>query len=208
MSMTDQQKHDLLMEMRPEGATHDSAACMYCTVKASKEENVAESEAIFTQEQHEQLLSTAVQRASAEARAEADVDVLRLNEELKAVTEARDEMAEKLAELERTIAEREEADRLSHVAEERAAAVKSVASFNDEQIENRKESWAKMDEEDFVSYLEDIRVAASAAPAPQEEGKAPTSIFDGTRATAGEEGTEESVITAFFSKGLSVAAQS
>ena len=61
MSMDNQRKHDLLMEMRPDDASHDSALCMYCTVKASEEETVADDPvAIFTQEQHEQLLATAV----------------------------------------------------------------------------------------------------------------------------------------------------
>jgi len=207
MSMTDQQKHDALMELRPEGATHDATGCMYCTVKASKEENVAESDVKLTQEQHEQLLSAAVERAEAEARAKADADVLSLNEQVEALTKERDELNDKLSELQRVIADSEEADRLSKLGDERAAAVKAVASFTDEQLEERKESWAKQDEEAFNAYLEDIQeVAKAAAKASNGDKGAPKTSFDGTRATAGEEGTEASVIAKFFS--VSSASQS
>lgn len=205
MSMTDQQKHDLLMEMRPDDAKHDSANCMLCTVKASKEENVAgESEAIFTQEQHEQLLASAVENASNEARASADADVLSLNEKLDELTKANTALTEEIDELKRANAERDENDRLAELAEERVAEVKAVASFNDEQIEKRKESWANLSEEDFASYLEDIQLATASAK-PEGE-KAPKSKFDGTRATAGEEGTEGSVVADFF--GVASAVQS
>ena len=198
MSMTDQQKHDLLMEMRPDDASHDSANCMLCTVKASKEENVAgESEAIFTQEQHEQLLASAVENATAEARASADADVLSLNEQLADLAKANEALTEEVETLKQGIADRDETDRLAELADDRVTEVKAVASFNDEQIEKRKESWAKMSEEDFASYLEDIQLATASEAKPEGE-KAPKSNFDGTRATAGDDGTEGSVVADFF----------
>jgi chromosome segregation ATPase len=209
MSMADQQKHDLLMEMRPDGAHHDEAACMFCTAKASEEENVADDQAIFTTEQHEQLVATAVQNALAEAQAELDAEILSLNERLEAASAALDEKDARIAELEKSIADREESERLAALQAERVEAVQAVVNFSDEQIEKRKESWATLSDEDFAAYLEDISSVAEAAKAAEEKGEElPKTEFDGTRATAGAEGTEESVITDFFSKGLNAAVQS
>ena len=168
MSMTDQQKHDLLMEMRPDGAVHDGAVCMYCTNKASEEENVADDPvAIFTQEQHEQLLATAVEKATVEARTSADAEVLSLNEQLEAAKTAADESASTITELETAAADRVEAERLAVLEGERVDAVAAVVEFSDEQIETRKEAWTNMSVEDFDAYLDDIRAVAKAAPAAE-----------------------------------------
>jgi hypothetical protein len=204
MSMTDQQKHDLLMEMRPDGASHDDVVCMFCTNKASEEEIVADDLAIFTQEQHEQLLATAVENASVEARATADAEVLSLNEQLEAATTALDEATTTIASLETADADRVEAERLATLAGERVEAVKAVVNFSDEQIETRQDSWTKMSDDDFAAYLEDLRAVASAKPA----GEAPKTSFSGTRATAGAEGTEDFVVSKFFGSVLEDAAQS
>jgi hypothetical protein len=207
MGMTEQRKHDLLLELRPEGAEHDFAGCRLCTVKASKEEKVAtEDQAIFTQEMHEQLLATAVEKATTEATASADAEVLSLNEKLATANQAHEETLEVIADLKREIAEAAETARLEVLEGERVAAVEAVVQFSNEQIAKRKESWAKMSEEDFDSYLEDIQTAAKADASA--EPKAPRTVFDGTRATAGEEGTEGSVIRDFFSTGLTTASQS
>jgi len=210
MSMDNQRKHDLLMEMRPDGAQHDSAKCMYCTVKASEEGTVAEDQKIFTQEQHEQLLASAVEKASVEARATADAEVLSLNEQLEAATKAKDDAERALADLEAKIAERDEADRLAALIGERVDAVKAVADFSDEQIEKRKESWSKMDEDAFAVYLEDLQAVAEISAKAHEEGEGegtPKTKFDGTRTTAGKD-EEEDVLRGFFSTDLTFAAQS
>lgn len=210
MSMTDQQKHDLLMEMRPEGAHHDQAVCMFCTVRASKEEkNVADDQAIFSGEQHEQLVATAVEKAKADARVELDAEILSLNEKLATASAALDEKDVQIAELQKSIADRDEAARLEALAAERVDAVQAVVKFSDEQVEKRKESWANLSEEAFAAYLEDLSsVAAESAKASHEGGELPKTKFDGTRTTAGADGTEESVISDFFSKGLTAAVQS
>lgn len=207
MSMTDQQKHDLLMEMRPEGAVHDDAVCMFCTNKASEEENVAENDqAIFTQEQHERLLASAVENATSEARATADAEVLSLNEQLEAAKTAAEEAAVTIASLEKDAEDRDEAERLAVLEGERVEAVGAVVEFSDEQIETRKEAWTSMSEDDFSAYLDDLRAVAKAAPAAEK--KIPDSSFDGTRATAGDDGTESYVIGDFFSSDLEAATQS
>lgn len=203
--MTNQQKHDLLMELRPDDAQHDEAVCMFCITKASEEEKVAEKkEAIFTQEQHEQLLATAVEKASIEAKAGVDAEVLSLNEKLKAVTKAAEESAETITKLEKATADRDEAERLAVLEGERVVAVKAVAKFSDEQIEKRKESWSKMDDDDFEAYLEDIKAIAAVKP-DDDPSKKPT--FDITRTTAGAD-VDGTAVSAFFQSDLSVAAQS
>jgi len=212
--MTDvdnQRKHDLLMEMRPDDAQHDSVSCMYCTVKASEEETVAEDHAIFTQEQHEQLLATAVEKATAEATATADAEVLSLNEKLEAATKELDEAARAVADLETQITDRDEADRLAALEGERVAAVQAVVTFSDEQVEKRKESWSKMDDEAFVAYLEDIKEAAKASESDDDDDDdddAPETSFDGTRTTADDKSKEVSALAGFFSSNLDLAAQS
>jgi hypothetical protein len=212
MSAENQRKHDLLMEMRPDDATHDKAMCMYCTAKAFEEENVAEDQKIFTQEQHEQLLTSAVERASAEARAEADAEVLSLNEKLEAATEAADETARTIADLQKQIEDRDEAVRLATLEGERVADVQAVVAFSDEQIEKRKESWSKMDEEAFEAYLEDIKEAATASASDDDDDDdddGPDTSFDQTRTTADDKSKDKgSALTGFFNSDLDLAAQS
>jgi hypothetical protein len=59
-----------------------------------------------------------------------------------------------------------------------------------------------MPEEDFGAYLEDIRAVAKS---PKDEDKDPETKFDGTRETAGDDGTEQSAIATFFSSALQTA---
>jgi hypothetical protein len=204
MSKPYRELHDLLLEGKPEGADHDKGKCPICTGEietASQEENVAD-EAIFTTEQHEQLLSAAVENAKAEATADADAEVLRLNEQLKQA-EGKAEAAEtQVTELESKISDRDEAERLAALADERAELVKAAVNFSDEQIEARKESWATKDDEEFEALVEDYKAAADAATEKSEDdGKTPESKFDGTRQTAGEDTGPESV-KKFFDTGL------
>ena len=204
--------HDLLLEGKPEGADHDKGKCPICSGErdiASQEGNVSD-EAIFTTEQHEQLLSAAVESAKAEATTDADAEVLSLNEQLK-LAEEKTEAAEtkvteaetKVTELESSNSDRDEAERLGTLADERAELVKAAVNFTDEQIEARKESWAKRDEEEFEALVEDYKAAAEAATEKSGENKkTPTKTkFDGTRTTAGDDTGPESV-KKFFETGL------
>jgi hypothetical protein len=207
MDVDEKAVHDLLLANRPNGADHDPTSCAFCTKAASKEEekNVTD-QAIFTQEQHEQLLASAVETASAEAAATADAEILTLNEQLDAAKAQLVEEEKQVTDLETKISDRDEQARLEELAGERVAAVKAVANFTNEQIEERQESWAKMSEEDFAAYLEDIQAVAKAAV--EKKADPPKPNFDGTRSTAGEDGTEGSVVKDFFLGGLSTAAQS
>jgi vacuolar-type H+-ATPase subunit I/STV1 len=203
MDVTAQVLHDWLIENRPDGADHPSDCAMCAETASTQEENVS-AEATLTQEQHQQLLESAVEKVKAEAVAAADADVLHLNEQLAEAKSALAEKDEEIASLKATISEREEAERLEALANERVEQVKAVASFNDEQIATRREAWAKMDEGEFGAYLEDIK--AVAAVKVTTDDKAPITAFDGTRETAGD-GTEQSAIEQFFRTDLSAAAQ-
>lgn len=201
--MSETMIHDLLLEMKPESASHDEDKCPICSIqaRASQEEDVAEP--IFSEEQHQQLVASAVEKATEEIRSEHDAELLRLNEQLKQAEESATAKDEKISELEAQISEREEQERLEQLANERADQVKAVATFSEEQIEARKMSWAKKDEEEFEALLKDYEeiAKASAQPGEEKEETPPKSNFNGTRETAGEEG-EGTVLASFFETGL------
>lgn len=157
---------------------------------------------IFTQEQHESLLESAVRKAVEEATKAVDGELLKLNERVEAAEsdiEERDakiaERDTKIAELQAKIDEREEADRLAAVADERAKLVLAEVKFTDEQVEARKMAWAQMEDEAFDAYVEDLK--AISKPSKQ----VPSTKFDGTRAVAE---LETSAVQAFFDSDVVV----
>jgi len=198
MGVTGRTLHDALLEIKPEGVVHDEF-CPFCTEAASEhEEEDVTDQAIFNEEQHEQLLASAVEKALEEASALTDKEILRLNEQLEEAEKALTEKDTELASLQSTITDREESDRLEALADERVELVQAVANFSDEQVDARKASWAKMDEDAFSGYVADIKVAVAAVETLDSED-APKSSFDGTRVTAGEEGTETGAVKSFLS---------
>jgi len=200
MGVTGRTLHDALLEIKPEGVVHDEF-CPFCTEAASEqEEEDVTDQAIFNEEQHEQLLASAVEKALAEASALTDKEILRLNEQLEEAEKALAEKDIEVANLQSTITDREESDRLEALASERVELVQAVANFSDEQIDARKASWAKMETEDFTAYLDDIKVAVAAVAKPLSV--VPETEFDGTRVTAGEEGTDIGAVKSFLT-GLS-----
>lgn len=189
--------HDWLLEHKPEAANHDAMNCSFCVEKASTEENKVAEDKIFTQEQHEQLLAAAVESAISEATSKMDAEVLRLNEQVEELTKATEGKDEEIDTLKKSIEERDETDRLAKVGAERKDLVKAKAAFTDEQLDARMEQWAKMDEDEFKAYLEDIETVAKAS----KSDKTPESIFEGIRETAAE-GDEMAVLKGIFSGDL------
>lgn len=199
--MSEKELHDQLLAEKPDGAIHKKDKCPICLVN-SEEENVSDN-ANFTQEQHEALLKSAVEKASEEAKASLDADILGLNEQLAQAQGAIAAKDEEISELNSQIEARAEEDRLAKLADERAELVRAAKiNFTDEQIEDRKMSWAKKDEEEFASLLEDYAAVATAKV--DEDDKPPKSNFDGTRETAGDD-TGPNVLSAFFGGNLSAA---
>lgn len=204
MDVTEQVLHDWLLGHKPEGAEeHNPVTCAYCTEKAShQEETVSTEKQMISQEQHEALLASAVEKATATAQAELDAEILRLNEKLEEATTALTERDAEIETLKSEISTRDEAARLEALAAERVELVQAAAHFSKEQIDARRSVWANMSEGDFTAYLEDITAVAKSSG---DDKKIPDSKFDGTRATAGEEGVETSAIKALF--GLAASGQ-
>jgi hypothetical protein len=191
-----------LLEGKPDGANHDAAKCPLCSSRAtaSQEENV--DEAKFTQEQLDQLVSAAVEKATDSAKAETDAEILRLNEQLKQAEDKAEAAETKVTELETSISDRDEADRLAELADERAKLVKAAVNFSDEQIESRKASWATKTDEEFDALLEDYKAAAAAKASDGKGDETPPPTgFDGTRDTAGDK-TGPDALKEFFGAGL------
>ena len=142
--------HDWLLEHRPEGASHDEEDCPLCTQRPSgMEEAVTDEQKIFTQELHEQLLESAVEKALNEAQTASDAEILRLNERVEASEKELADREAKIEELSSTIAEREEQDRLEALADERVELVRAAANFSTEQIEERRLALGKDDRGGF-----------------------------------------------------------
>lgn len=193
--MSEKELHDLLLKEKPEGAQHDEDKCPICLVReASQEEKVAE----ITQEQHEALLETAVEKAKTEVQSKVDAEILDLNEQLEQANETITLKDAKIEELEAQIKERAEKDRLAELAEERAELVRAAeVNFSDEQIEARKESWAAKSEEDFNALLEDYKAVAKAKVVGEGGETPPSDGLNGTRETAGDQ-TGAKAVKAFL----------
>lgn len=194
--MTRQERHDDLLRHMPEGASHDAESCPLCVTASTQEEDVADK--IFTQEQHEQLLESAVQKAVLDATKATDTEVLRLNERIEAAEKELAERDQAITELEEQVSDRERQDHLEALAEERAKLVQAEVSFSEEQIEARRLAWAGMEEDEFGEYLKDLKVVAKAT---DDGKKAPKTKFDGTRAVAE---LETNAVKAFFDSDVVV----
>ena len=97
--------------------------------------------------------------------------------------------------------EREETSRIAELADERSDQVKEVTKFSDEQLAERKEGWAKMEDSAFEALLADLKeVSESAESASTEKGKTkvPKSKLEISRETAGKNGTDGEVVKKFF----------
>lgn len=195
---TEQVIHDWLLANKPDAASHEADSCKFCLEPDQEKEEVAEGDKIFTQEQHEQLLASAIEKARKDATTAADAEAVKLNERVMAFEKEADEKDTKIAELEAEILSRDEKIRLDALASERAKLVQAEVNFSDEQIEARKAQWAALSDGDFKAYLDDIREVAKANGGKKEEKKDDNkSTFDGTRQTAGDK-EEVDVIKDFF----------
>lgn len=195
---TEQVIHDWLLANKPDAASHEKDSCKFCLEPDQEKEEVAEGDKIFTQEQHEQLLASAIEKARKDATTAADAEAVKLNERVMAFEKEADEKDARIAELEAEIQSRDEKIRLDALASERAKLVQAEVNFSDEQIEARKAQWAALSDGDFKAYLDDIREVAKANGGKKEPKKDETKpIFDGTRQTAGDK-EEVDVIKDFF----------
>jgi chromosome segregation ATPase len=194
--------HDYLLSVKPTEKDHDVAACPFCTNETASDggEQMAEDGKIYDQATVDALVAAAVESAVKEAREETDAEVIRLNAELEQAQSELTEAKASVEDLESSISERDEAARLGKLAEERAKQVSEKASFTDEQIDERKERWAKMPDEEFEALLAEYELVAAAAAEGKREKpkpKAPVTRFDQARDTSNSN-DGESVVATFF----------
>lgn len=176
--------HDLLLDLAPEGASHDTAACGFCSpsdtedtmdtfspeqVEARVNEATAALQAQL-RELQEQLGQTetaaAVEAAVADAVAPLQTRVDELTAQLDAsVAEARtatekyDALVALLEEAEAARVAREEAEARK---DERIAAAREAAPFfNDEDVAQRADRWCALDDDAFEAQLVDYRELAA-----------------------------------------------
>lgn len=189
MNVTGKDLHDFLLREGGDFKSHNPEQCVHCAAKASWEGKYV-AEKILDQDQHDQLVAAAVEKAVAEARAEADKEILRLTTELDNFKDQLEKSEQRIEELDTEIARRDDEARLRELADERAKKIKEVANFSDEQIESRKDGWAKLDEAQFEAVLEDFKTVVAQAKEVAQESTKPETSFSGTRETAGEDGSE------------------
>lgn len=195
--MTRQERHDYLLGHQPEGAVHDAESCPLCKATSTQEEDVADE--IYTQEQHEQLLESAVQKAVSDATKATDGEILHLNERIEASEKELEDRDALIADLRSQIADRETQDRLEALASERVELVQAEVNFSEEQVEARRVAWAEMEEDEFDAYLADLKVISASKKDDEEE--TPKTAFDGTRQVAG---LETNAVKAFFDSDVVV----
>lgn len=188
--------HDGILAKAPKGFEHDASSCTYCKEVASQQEDKVSENKIYDQETVDALLTAKVEEAVAAASAKltSELEEFRTgNAELTSKLEERDEEVSKLKE---DIEKREEASRLEELADARAAKMKEADVFSDEQIEERKLDWAALEEDAFDGLLKDYTIVLETAAKHQK--KTPSTKLDGTRETAGDEGSEANAVHAFF----------
>jgi len=149
------------------------------------------SDKVYDQATLDALLADARSKASEEAKAQASEEIADLKAKLQEAESERDKAKAEVEELQKKVTELE----TEKLEDERAKLIKDATDLSDEKIAERKSAWAKMDEDAFYSMLEDMKAtreaAASGKSKPKEEQKPPSSEdLDGTRETAGEEGTD------------------
>ena len=210
-----QRAHDALLELRPEGASHDG--CPLCIPDAGNDRakevaHVTDTANVYTEDQHFALLQSAVQRGTAElstVKEQLETQVASLTE---AKTNAEAQLAEAQAkadvlEAEKATAEAEKAAiakefedfkaelaRKEEIETRKADRVSKVKAANanlaDEYFtEARAQRWAEMADEAFEALVEDMTALTAAQKA--ETSSTDTDTKSAARETAAFTGGKE-----------------
>lgn len=204
--------HDRLLEMKPEGASHDASDCPVCNGTVTDSEHSNEDPQggtlkTYTEDEYNALLAqvadleakvneldgarqeSEVEARIAEAKAAADAEVEDLQSKLDtAVLEAqaaKDERDQIVAYFEQLKADEEAAEQIAALREERIGRVKEVASFPDDYIAARADAWAALDEEAFEAALADWKAIANKGGDPVPATTAMTASRDTTNQPQG-----------------------
>lgn len=205
--------HDLLVAMKPEGASHDEDTCTICAAGSDQSGDdmadktfteaelhaataAAVAEAVKPLEEKIKDLSASQESAEVESKiAEATAELTAKVEAVEAERDtavieaetAKTAAAELTAFLESVAAEEAATAETARLRDERIAKVAEVASFPAEYVEKNADRWASMEEAAFDGLLADY-TAAGAKPAPKSEGgdTVPTgTAFTASRETSG-----------------------
>ena len=152
------------------------------------------AEKLYDQEQVDSLVTAAVDKTVGEEKANFDKELASVRAELAQATEESEKASAELVSLRETIAEKDEAVRLTILADERAARVKEVASFTDDELEQRKDRWSLMTEDEFGLTLKDFEAIATAATtksSKDDKKTAPVSKFEQARDKASDSDGED-----------------
>ena len=201
--MEGQELHDKLREGLPQGAEclDDCPYCPEPPEKASKEGHVSDNAKVFDQETVDSLLDAARSKAADEAREEVADELATANDALEAKDEELTKAVAEVESLKSENTEREDKARLDELADERSAQVAEVTKFSDEQLEERKAGWAKLDDDAFETVLADLKEVSESAETASNDGKkpkVPKTKLDGDRETAGNTGTDTERVRKFF----------
>ena len=181
--------HDRLLEVKPDGASHDEGDCPLCAVMAADTRTQGGVMAEFTQqdldaavtaatgplqqkltELEAQAQETEVGKAVAAAVAERETQIAGLQTQLDSATAARTAAESKLSETEQfwtdAITAHEEAAATAARRDQRVGQAAELGVFNEEYISQNADRFAAMSDDDFAARLEEWRlIAAEAKPA-------------------------------------------
>lgn len=208
--------HDkILAEMSAEEVTAHEATCLFCNPELTEEDSNERGEMkSFTEQEKDEAVKTAVAEALAplqdeldklkadkadgevdaritEAKAEADKLVADANlEKDQAVAEAtaaakkHDDL---VAYLEKLQADAEAAELAETRKTERLDALKAVADFPEDYVADNLERWVAMDDEQFGSMVETLKLVSVKEEAGEEKpaSKIPDTAMLGTRSEKG-----------------------
>lgn len=187
-SMSPKELHDQWLQQKAEGASHDTASCMYCTQKIVESASATGgagnqmSDKTHTKEEVDAAIAAAVKPLEAQlseltagkqteeteakiaaAKAEGDAALAEAQKELDlkiAELEAvKTEFAEFKTGLEALEAEAAEAAALEGRKADRVEKVKEVANYSEERIAERSAGWAAMSDEEFAFFIDDLKTA-------------------------------------------------
>lgn len=166
--------HDELLGVKPDGVEHP-ADCIICLDESPETTNHRQTaeesgmeHATLTQDQHEALLTSAVQREVAEALKEREDELAELRTridtleaEKASLAQERDDARQKFEDRERQL---EEEAALAEVAETREAEVREIASHlgDDYFTEARVARWATYDDGQYEDLLDSMTEGAIA----------------------------------------------
>ena len=206
--------HDSLLQIKPEGVSHDEASCLICSPETissveggdmktytEDEFNAAVREAVapFSAELEKLRASQAegeVEARIAAAVAEVEVKLVELQSELdKAELRASEALKERddiVAFLESEAQAAANAAALEIKRSERRDAIKEVASFSDDYIEANIDRWVAMEEDAFSAVLEDWKAIAIKAKA---EDKVEVDVLSASAETAMQNTRSEDAVS-------------